>query len=189
MTDDETVRTLLCATPQTDQPPPRGAPEEDLGLPPSLDRTNGKSREEIDAERERLAAADRNPDGSRKIENPSRKGKRPKLPGPPPRAKAKPKEKPAKSKAMPLSGKAAAEAIRGKTKPASKPKAPATPKEGESKLEMITRMLKSAKGCTTAEVLAATKWPSVSMPQQARAAGLRLVKEKDGRVTRYRAAS
>ena len=55
-----------------------------------------------------------------------------------------------------------------------------------SKLETIVGLLKRPEGCTTAEVLKATGWPSVSMPQQARAAGLKLSKE--GRPARYRAA-
>lgn len=57
-----------------------------------------------------------------------------------------------------------------------------------SKLETIVGMLKRPKGCTAAEIMAACKWPSVSVPQQARAAGLTLKTEKEGRVTRYRAA-
>lgn len=55
-----------------------------------------------------------------------------------------------------------------------------------SKLETIVSMLRRKEGCTAAEVLKATGWPSVSMPQQARAAGLKLSKE--GRPARYRAA-
>lgn len=57
-----------------------------------------------------------------------------------------------------------------------------------SKLETIVSMLQRKEGCTAADVLKATGWPSVSMPQQARAAGLTLKTEKEGRVTRYRAA-
>lgn len=57
-----------------------------------------------------------------------------------------------------------------------------------SKLETVVKLLKRTEGCTTADVLKATGWPSVSMPQQAKAAGLTLKKEKDGTVTRYRAA-
>lgn len=56
-----------------------------------------------------------------------------------------------------------------------------------SKLETIVKLLQRAKGCTTKDVLEATGWPAVSMPQQAKAAGLKLIKEKDGAVTRYRA--
>lgn len=54
-----------------------------------------------------------------------------------------------------------------------------------SKLETVAKLLMREGGCTTAEVLKATGWPSVSMPQQAKAAGLTLAKAKDGKVTRY----
>lgn len=57
-----------------------------------------------------------------------------------------------------------------------------------SKVELVAKLLQRPQGCTTADVLKATGWPSVSMPQQAKAAGLTLKKEKDGKVTRYRAA-
>lgn len=76
---------------------------------------------------------------------------------------------------------------------AAKPKAKAAPaKKSEvkagSKLEIIVGLLKRPEGCTTKEVLAATNWPTVSMPQQAALAGIKLVKEKFDGVTRYRAA-
>lgn len=54
-----------------------------------------------------------------------------------------------------------------------------------SKLEIVVGLLTRKEGCTAAEVLAACEWPAVSMPQQARAAGLTLRQEKDGKVTRY----
>lgn len=54
-----------------------------------------------------------------------------------------------------------------------------------SKLEIVVGLLTRPAGCTAAEVLKATEWPAVSMPQQARAAGLTLRQEKDGKVTRY----
>ena len=54
-----------------------------------------------------------------------------------------------------------------------------------SKLEIIVGLLKRKEGCTTADVLAACHWPAVSMPQQAKAAGLKLRKQKDGKVSRY----
>lgn len=57
-----------------------------------------------------------------------------------------------------------------------------------SKLEIVAGLLKRPGGCTTADILAATKWPSVSVPQQARAAGLTLAKEKVDGVTHYSAA-
>ncbi|MDE2103590.1 MAG: DUF3489 domain-containing protein [Patescibacteria group bacterium] len=77
-------------------------------------------------------------------------------------------------------------AVKGKTK--AKGSAPAKGIRPGSKLETIVGMLKRKEGCTAAEVLKATGWPSVSMPQQARAAGLTLKTEKEGRTTRYRAA-
>ncbi len=57
-----------------------------------------------------------------------------------------------------------------------------------SKLAMIAELLKRTNGCTTKDVLAATGWPSVSMPATAKAAGLTLKKEKVEGVTRYSAA-
>ena len=57
-----------------------------------------------------------------------------------------------------------------------------------SKLEIIVGMLQRPEGCTTKQVLEAVRWPAVSMPQQARAAGLKLKKEKVDGITIYRAA-
>lgn len=63
-----------------------------------------------------------------------------------------------------------------------------------SKLAKIAALLRRKEGCTTAEVLKATGWPAVSMPQQAKSLGLALKTERGpfgpgGRVvTRYRAA-
>lgn len=82
----------------------------------------------------------------------------------------------------------------GKTrasKPAPKEAAPAGAAKAVrpgSKLEAVVALLKRSEGCTVAEVLKATGWPSVSMPQQARAAGLTLRKEKQDGATRYWAA-
>jgi hypothetical protein len=53
------------------------------------------------------------------------------------------------------------------------------------KLSIIVGLLTREEGCTAKDVLEATKWPAVSMPQQARAAGLKLRTEKEGKVTRY----
>lgn len=55
-----------------------------------------------------------------------------------------------------------------------------------SKLEIVAGLLTRADGCTGAEILAATGWPTVSVPQQAKAAGLKLSKEKIDGITRYR---
>jgi hypothetical protein len=76
----------------------------------------------------------------------------------------------------------------------AKARTPATPKTASgpakvirpgSKLETVVGLLTRKEGCTAADVLKATDWPAVSMPQQARAAGLTLRQEKDGKVTRY----
>lgn len=69
--------------------------------------------------------------------------------------------------------------------PAKKPATKDGPRKG-SKVDLIAGLLKRKGGCTTADVLKATGWPAVSMPQQAKAAGLKLRKEKKaGEVTRY----
>lgn len=55
-----------------------------------------------------------------------------------------------------------------------------------SKTLIIAALLKREQGCTTAEVLEACGWPSVSMPAQAKLAGLTLRKEKKpGEAMRY----
>lgn len=61
-------------------------------------------------------------------------------------------------------------------------------KPDKPKVQIVADLLRRPSGCTTADVLAATGWPSVSMPQQAKAAGLNLRQEKEGRTTRYFAA-
>lgn len=61
------------------------------------------------------------------------------------------------------------------------------PKVG-SKLAKIEKLLRREEGCTAADVLKACNWPAVSMPQQARALGVRLKTAKEGRITRYWAA-
>lgn len=73
--------------------------------------------------------------------------------------------------------------VKGKT--AKKAKAT----NGESKMSIISKLLNRANGCTTADVLEATGWPSVSMPAMAKALKVRLHKDKEkGKATRYRAA-
>jgi Protein of unknown function (DUF3489) len=57
-----------------------------------------------------------------------------------------------------------------------------------SKLEIINRMLHRKNGCTAKEVMTACEWPAVSMPQQAKALGLKLKSEKVGKSKRYWAA-
>lgn len=57
-----------------------------------------------------------------------------------------------------------------------------------SKLALIVDLLKRKQGCTREDVLKATGWPSVSMQQQAKSAGLKLRKDKQkGQPTCYRA--
>lgn len=54
----------------------------------------------------------------------------------------------------------------------------------KSKKDLVGHLL--TEGTTAKEILAATGWPTVSVPAQAAAAGLRLEKFKDGGETRYR---
>lgn len=54
-----------------------------------------------------------------------------------------------------------------------------------TKLAEIVKLLQRPAGCTTADVLKATGWPAVSMPQQAKAASIEMVTEKVGRTTTY----
>lgn len=87
-----------------------------------------------------------------------------------------------KSKAKTTKAKVAKLAKPAKTKPVKAAK----DGNGQSKKELIATMLKRSGGCTTAEVLAATGWPAVSMPGVAKAAGITLKKEKEkGQPTRY----
>jgi hypothetical protein len=57
--------------------------------------------------------------------------------------------------------------------------------KGSSKTELIAALLTRKEGCTTADILAAVGWPSVSVPAMAKAAKLTLRKKKDGKVSRY----
>lgn len=84
-------------------------------------------------------------------------------------AKAKPTAKVVKT---PFKGKAAA------------PKAAKA--NGGSKTGVVAELLKRKSGCTNADILGATGWPTVSVPQMAKAAGLKLRKVKEkGEPTRY----
>lgn len=58
-------------------------------------------------------------------------------------------------------------------------------KPSRSKTDIIAALLLRPEGCLTSEVLEACSWPAVSMPAQAKLAGLKLRKEKQGKVTRY----
>lgn len=57
--------------------------------------------------------------------------------------------------------------------------------KSQSKTAMVGQLLLRKEGCTTADILKATGWPSVSVPAQAKAVGLGLRKEKNGKITRY----
>lgn len=67
---------------------------------------------------------------------------------------------------------------------AASPKVPRQPR-GESKADLIGKLLMRPEGCTTKDILEATGWPSVSVPAQAKMVGLTLRKEKVGKETRY----
>lgn len=58
-------------------------------------------------------------------------------------------------------------------------------KRGGSKVDIIAQLLLRPQGCTAEEVKTACFWPSVSMPAQAKAAGLKLRKEKVGKLITY----
>lgn len=108
---------------------------------------------------------------------------------------AEKKAEKAEQTAMKEAGKKAVAAI-APQKPASASKpskaTKATPEEKPtseakkgSKTALIGELLQRKEGCTAADVLKATGWPAVSMPQQAKALGIGLRKKKDGKVTRY----
>ena len=64
--------------------------------------------------------------------------------------------------------------------------APKKERVGKSKVQIVADLLLRDTGCTSAEVLQATGWPSVSMPKQAELAGLVLRKDKQaGQAMRY----
>lgn len=95
-------------------------------------------------------------------------------------AKAPKNRSTAKKAAAPKKAKAA--------KPAA-PKKAAAPKKGgdaKTKTAIVATLLQRPAGCTGKEILAATSWPTVSVPQQAKAAGLKLRKVKEkGKPTVY----
>lgn len=70
------------------------------------------------------------------------------------------------------------------TMPPPAPNVPA-PRAG-TKQALVGELLLRSEGCTSAEAIAITGWPAISMPQQAKACGLTLRKVKEkGSVTRY----
>jgi hypothetical protein len=101
------------------------------------------------------------------------------------------KKAPAKKAAAKSAKKAAPKKAAKKAASAKKAAAGASAKKAGgvapgSKTEAVAKLLQRPQGCTNAEVLKTTGWPTVSMPQQAKAAGLTLRKEKvKGEPTRY----
>ena len=96
-------------------------------------------------------------------------------------APAKPKKERAMRKSSATTKSKARTAVKAAATKAAKP--------GEkTKVELIADLLRRKSGCTTKDVLAACNWPAVSMPQQAKAAGIKLRKVKEGKITRYFAA-
>lgn len=99
--------------------------------------------------------------------------------------------KAAKAKADKVPGAKAATAAKVAKKAAAKPPRAPVQAAGSAtrqggKMEIIGRLLARKKGCTADEVKEACGWPSVSMPQQAKALGVTLYKHKDsGKPTRY----
>lgn len=68
------------------------------------------------------------------------------------------------------------------------PKSRLKPSNRKTKIQIVADLLKRDGGCTAAEALAATGWPTISMPATAKAAGLSLTKLKEkGKATQYRA--
>lgn len=60
-----------------------------------------------------------------------------------------------------------------------------TGRSGPTKREIAANLLQRPEGCTSRDILDATGWPAVSVPAVAKASGLTLRQEKDGRATRY----
>lgn len=60
-----------------------------------------------------------------------------------------------------------------------------TGRSGPTKREIAANLLQRPEGCTARDILDATGWPAVSVPAIAKASGLTLRQEKDGRATRY----
>ncbi len=81
---------------------------------------------------------------------------------------------------------AAAEMLRSGVVPAHRAPRERKPRaEGPNKRQIAADLLKRPEGCTAKEILEATGWPAVSVPAIAKASGLTLRQEKDGRSSRY----
>jgi hypothetical protein len=88
--------------------------------------------------------------------------------------------KPAKGAKVTKASKAKAAAIRASlAKPTNgaKPAKASGPRK-ESKLAICAALLTRKEGCTTRDLLTACAWPAISVPATAKAAGLKLRKEK-----------
>jgi hypothetical protein len=192
----------------------REAREDDLSIPAALDRTKGMSKEDFAGLHEKLGKPAPKGKGRTKLTvvpaarpaNLTEADKKAiaEIKKEEETVKAKKKaESLAKLKAVAAGKKAikdaakATKAANAPEKPTGKPKTssppiglasrakPASEPRKGSKTELIGELLRRKKGCTTADVLKATGWPAVSMPQQAKAVGVGLRKEKNGKVTRY----
>lgn len=75
----------------------------------------------------------------------------------------------------------------GKAASQSNARTPSAGVRAGSKLEIIVALLTRPGGCTAKECMEACNWPAISMPQQAKAAGLTLKKEKRDGVNYYSA--
>lgn len=62
-------------------------------------------------------------------------------------------------------------------------------RSGDNKTSIVGQMLQRKNGTTAAEVLDKTGWPAVSIPAMAKANGLKLRKEREGRAFRYYGAA
>lgn len=167
---------------------PDTTPDPKTGLPAFLDRSKTMTAEEIAASKKRVASMiAQTTTGERKIKNPPdadaarRRAERDEA------KMAKVEGTPAHAKAVRAAKKAKAAketAPRAKAATGAR-KAVATPSGGKTKTAVVGELLSRKEGCTTADILKATGWPAVSVPAQAKAVGLKLRKEKDGKVTRY----
>lgn len=70
-----------------------------------------------------------------------------------------------------------------KTQPVAK--APVKANGEPNKRSLCAALLTRASGCTSRDLLDATGWPAISVPATAKASGLKLRKEKVGKVTTY----
>jgi len=100
--------------------------------------------------------------------------KAPQKPKAPPKAKAPQKPKGAPKAKAPQKAKA----------PAKKPTTSRA--NGKTKTAIVGELLRRKSGCTMAEVLAATGWPTCTIPGKAKALGLKLrIEKRQGEVKRY----